>query len=356
MRAVYLEEGAVNRGDVSLEPITSIVETTVYQNTTEADKYEHIGNAEVVFANKIIFDEETFQRLPNLKYIGICATGYNVVDIEAARRHNVTVTNVPAYSTESVAQLTWGFILECASHICAHSQSVKRGDWVKSDTFCYWLSPLTELAGKTIGIVGYGNIGRRVAEIALAFRMNVLVYTAHPEKYTNGKRIDESSTGNDDKSFAKGNASAKSSGVEISVAQDCVTSKVRFVSLDELWRESDVVTLHCPMNSETEKIICKENISHMKDGVIIVNVSRGGLVNEQDLADALKSGKVAAAAADVVTVEPMQADNPLLTAPNICITPHMAWASVEARERLIDIIAGNFKAYLEGRKQNVLTD
>ena len=350
MKAVYLEEGAVNRGDVSLEPITSLVETTVYRNTTEEDKYEHIGDAEVVFANKIIFDEETFQRLPNLKYIGVCATGYNVVDIEAAKRHNVTVTNVPAYSTESVAQLTWGFILECASHISAHSQSVKNGDWVKSDTFCYWLSPITELAGKNIGIVGYGNIGRRVAEIALAFRMKVLVYTAHPEKYKvqnnqedNPNNNLEGNLDNNHEDNLKGN-------------QDKSDMSVRFVSLDELWSESDVITLHCPMNSDTEKIICKENISRMKDGVIIINVSRGGLVNEQDLADALKSGKVSAAAADVVTVEPMQADNPLLTAPNMCITPHMAWASVEARERLIDVIAGNFKAYLEGRKQNVLTD
>ena len=316
MKAVYLEEGAVNQGDISLEPITSILATKVYQNTTEADKYEHIGDAEVVFANKIIFDEETFNRLPNLKYIGICATGYNVVNLDAARRHGVTVTNVPAYSTESVAQLTWGFILEIASKISLHNESVHRGDWVKSETFCYWLDSVMELAGKTIGILGYGNIGKRVAEIARAFRMNVLVSTAHPEKYKDN---------------------------------------IHFVSQEELWEKSDIITLHAPMNPSTERIICKENISKMKDGVIIINVSRGGLVDEEALADALRSGKVAAAAADVMTVEPMKADNPLLTAPNMTITPHIAWASVEARERLINTIADNLKAYLNGEKLNVVS-
>ncbi len=316
MKAVYLEEGAVNQGDVSLEPITSILETTVYQNTTEADKYEHIGDAEVVFANKIIFDKETFNRLPDLKYIGICATGYNVVDLDAARRHGVTVTNVPAYSTESVAQLTWGFILEIASKISLHNESVHRGDWVKSETFCYWLDSVMELAGKTIGILGYGNIGKRVAEIAEAFRMNVLVSTAHPEKYKDN---------------------------------------IHFVSQEELWEKSDIITLHAPMSPSTERVICKENISKMKDGVIIINVSRGGLVDEKALADALRSGKVAAAAADVMTVEPMKADNPLLTAPNMTITPHIAWASVEARERLINTIADNLKAYLNGDKLNVVS-
>ena len=318
MKAVYLEEGAVNQGDISLEPITSILETTVYQNTTEADKYEHIGDAEVVFANKIIFDEETFNRsrLPKLKYIGVCATGYNVVNLDAARRHGVTVTNVPAYSTESVAQLTWGFILEIASKISLHNESVHRGDWVKSETFCYWLDSVMELAGKTIGILGYGNIGKRVAEIAGAFRMNVLVSTAHPEKYKDN---------------------------------------IHFVSQEELWEKSDIITLHAPMNPSTERIICKENISKMKDGVIIINVSRGGLVDEEALADALRSGKVAAAAADVMTVEPMKADNPLLVAPNMTITPHIAWASVEARERLINTIADNLKAYLNGDKLNVVS-
>ena len=313
MKAVYLEADAVNRGDISLEPITSIMNTTIYGNTTEVNKYEHIGDAEVVYANKIIFDEETFNRLPNLKYIGICATGYNVVDVEAASRHGVAVTNVPAYSTESVAQLAWGFIIEAASRIGQHNESVHKGDWVRSETFCYWLSPVMELAGKTIGIIGYGNIGSRMAEIAKAFRMNVIVHTAHPEKYGDLQE---------------------------------------FVTLDEIWERSDIISLHSPMNKDTERIIRQENISKMKDGVIIINVSRGGLVDENDLAEALKSGKVAVAAADVVTVEPMCEDNPLLTAPNMCLTPHIAWASIEARQRLISVVAENVKAYLNGEEKN----
>ncbi len=314
MKAVYLEEGAVNKGDISFEPIKELVDTVIYQNTTEEDKYDHIGDAEIVFSNKVIFDEETFNRCPNLKYIGVCATGYNVIDLEAARRHNVRVTNVPAYSTESVAQLAWGFILECASHIALHNESVKRGDWVKSETFCYWLDKVMELDGKTIGIVGYGNIGRRVAEIARAFRMNVLISTAHPEKYP----------------------------------------EEGFVSQEELWEKSDIISLHCPMTKDTQQIIREENISKMKNGVIIINVSRGGLVNEHDLAEALKSEKVAAAAVDVVSQEPMAADNPLLTAPNITITPHIAWASIEARKRLIQMVADNLRAYLNNEELNVL--
>ena len=318
MKAVYLEEGAVNAGDISLKPITDLIETTIYRNTTEKDKYEHIGDAEVVFANKIIFDEEAFERCPNLKYIGVFATGYNVIDLEAAGRHGVTVTNVPAYSTESVTQLTWGFILECASRMSLHDKSVHSGDWIRSETFCYWLAPVTELAGKTLGIVGYGNIGRRVAEIADAFRMKTLVHTAHPEKYRAAGDMRD------------------------------------FVSMDELFERADVITLHCPMNEKTEKVICRRNIAKMKDGVFLINVSRGGLVDEADLADALSSGKIAAAAADVISSEPMLPDNPLLQAPNMMITPHMAWASVEARTRLIQVVADNFRAWTEGRKLNVL--
>lgn len=319
LKAVYLEEGAVNRGDISLEPVTSLMETVVFTNTTEENKFEHIGDAEVVYTNKIIFDKETFDRLPNLKYLGVCATGYNVIDLEAAKRHGVRVTNVPAYSTESVAQLAWGLILECADRIGLHNESVRAGDWIRSENFCYWLSPVMELAGKTLGIIGYGNIGRRVAEIGLAFHMHVLVYTAHPEK-------------------REGNGAAS----------------LRFVSLDEVFREADVISLHCPLVPETAELIRKENLEKMKKGVVLINVSRGGLVNEADLAEALRSGRVAAAGADVVAAEPMAADNPLFGAPNICITPHMAWASVEARRRLIGTVADNCRAFLRGEEQNVI--
>ena len=319
MKAVYLEEGAVNQHDISMAPISDVIETTFFENTTEDNKFEHIRDAEIVFTNKVIFDEDTFSKLPNLKYIGVCATGYNVIDLEAARRHGVIVTNVPAYSTESVAQLTWGLIIESVSHISKLNESVHKGDWVRSEVFCYWLDTMGELAGKTIGLIGYGNIGKRVAEIALAFRMNVLVYTAHPDKY---KTAD---------------------------------SRIKFVSFYDLLAQSDIVSLHCPMSNETDRLIRRENIDKMKDGVIIINVSRGGLVDEKDLAEALETGKVSAAACDVVSVEPMRADNPLLKAKNITITPHVAWASREARIRLIDTVASNVRAYLDGQKLNVVS-
>ena len=317
MKAVYLEEGAVNKGDITLKPITDLIETKVYYNTTEADKLEHIGDAEIVFTNKVVFDEATFEKCPQLKYIGVCATGYNVVDIEAAKRHHVTVTNVPAYSTDAVAQLTWGFIIESVNHIALHNESVHKGDWSKSEIFCYWVEKVTELNGKTIGIVGYGNIGRKVAEIALAFGMQVLVHTAHPEKYKSKENL-------------------------------------AFVTLDALFRNADIISLHCPLNEKTKEMICSENIAKMKDCVIIINVSRGGMVKEADLADALKTGKVAAAAADVVSVEPIKEDNPLLTAPNMMLTPHIGWASLEARRRLIQVVADNCWAFLNNEKLNVI--
>lgn len=317
MKAVLLEADAVNHNDLSWEPLTKLIDTKIYANTTEQDKYEHIGDADILFVNKIKIDEEVFEKCPNIRYIGVCATGYNVIDIEAAKRHNVTVTNVPAYSTDSVAQLAWGLILESVCHISKHNESVHKGDWTRSEIFCYWLAPVGELAGKTIGVVGYGNIGRRVCEIAKAFNMKVLVNTAHPEKH------------NDD--------------------------SVEFVDIDTLFAGADIISLHCPQTKETEKIINKANIDKMKDGVVIINVSRGGLVDEADLAAALINKKVAAAGVDVVSVEPMKEDNPLLKAPNITITPHMGWASVDARKRLVDIVANNFKAFTEGRTENVVS-
>ena len=337
MKAVFLEKKAVGDEEGLFDPITSVIDTVFYDNTTEDDKYEHIGDAEVIFSNKLTIDEETFQRCPNLKYVGVCATGYNVVDTEAARRHGVVVTNVPAYSTESVAQLAWGFILDCACNISLHNESVHQGDWVRSEIFCYFIRHIVELSGRTLGIVGYGNIGRRVAEIAKAFNMNVLVHTAHPEKYAGAESVSEGGiTGVSDQ---KNSERVKQSSIE-------------FVSLGELFRRSDIITLHCPMTKDTEGMICAENLAKMKDGVIIINVSRGGLVFEADLAEALKSGKVASAAVDVVCEEPMNKDNPLLTAPNTIITPHIGWSGLEARKCLIQTITDNLKAYLEGRELN----
>ena len=302
LKAVLLEAGAINNGDISLSELSQDVDLTIYENTTEEDKYEHIGDAQIIFDNKIIMDEEVFEKCPNIEYIGICATGYNVVDIEAARKRNITVTNVPAYSTDSVVQLTWALILEQTCNL-------------KSETFCYWLKPITELAGKTLGIIGYGNIGRKVANIAKGFGMNVIVNTAHPEKYAD---------------------------------------EISFVEKDELFAKSDIITLHCPLTEDTKQIIRKQNIDKMKDEVRIINVSRGGLVNEQDLADALNSGKVLSAGVDVICEEPMVEDNPLLNAKNIIITPHMAWASVDARKRLVSEVSKNLKAYLNNEKRNVV--
>lgn len=317
MKGVFLEEKAISRGDISLDELSELLDLTVYENTTEENKYEHISEAEVVFDNKVIMDEELFDKCPNIKYVGVCATGYNVIDLEAARKRNITVTNVPSYSTDSVVQLTWAFILEQVCNLEVHTKSVKSGDWTESEIFCYWLEPITELAGKTLGIIGYGNIGRKVARIAKSFGMNVIVNTAHPEKYDDDGII--------------------------------------FTDKDELFATSDIITLHCPLTGDTKEIIRKENIDKMKDNVRLINVSRGGLVNEADLADALNSGKVLSAGVDVVLTEPMDKDNPLLEAKNILITPHMAWASVEARKRLVREITENFRAYLDDEKRNLVS-
>lgn len=317
MKGVFLEEKAINRGDIPFDELSDMLDLTFYENTTEKDKYDHIGDAEIVFDNKVIMDEKLFNRCPNIKYIGVCATGYNVVDLDAARKRDIVVTNVPSYSTDSVVQLTWALILEQVCNLEIHSSSVKNGDWIDSEIFCYWLRPITELAGKTIGIVGYGNIGRKVSKIAESFGMNVLVNTMHPEKY-------------DD---------------------ECVT----FTDKEELFKKADIITLHCPLTDDTKEIIRKENIEKMKDNVRIVNVSRGGLVNEADLADALNNERILSAGVDVVLKEPMTRDNPLLNAKNIIITPHMAWATLDARKRLVAEITENFKAYMNDEKRNVVT-
>ncbi|MCR5202398.1 MAG: D-2-hydroxyacid dehydrogenase [Lachnospiraceae bacterium] len=323
MKAVYLERKAITEGDIDFTPITSLMETEIFDNTTEENKYDHIGDADFVFVNKIIMDEELFERCPNLKYIGVCATGYNCVDVAAATKRGITVTYVPSYSTDSVAQLAFLFILESAGKMILHNESVKKGEWINADRFCYWLEPIIELSGKSLGIIGFGNIGRRVAEIAKAFHMNVYAYTRNPDKYKDYEYEGE--------------------------------SFLRFVSQDELLEKSDYISLHCPMNEHTGNMINEETINKMKDGAVLINVSRGGLIDENAVASALNSGKLSFFGADVVKVEPMRADNPLKDAKNAVITPHLAWASIEARTRLINTIADNFKAYLNGEKKNVVS-
>lgn len=319
-KAVILEADAVNPGDLSWDPVKSVCDLTIYDQTDEQTKWDRIGDAQIVLTNKVIIDEAVFSRFPSIRYVGVCATGYNVVDVEAARRRGIVVTNVPSYSTGSVAQHTFALMLDLLSKITLHDESVKAGDWIRSKSFCYWNAPVDDIEGKVLGICGFGNIGRRVSEIAQAFGMKVIVYTRHPANYL---------------SF--------------------VGPSLRFGDLGSLLSFSDIVTLHCPLTDDTKEMIRKETIDRMKDGAYLINVARGGLVNEQDLADALKSGKLAGAGIDVVSAEPMRKDNPLLQAPNILITPHIAWASRESRKCLIDRIASNIGAWVSGVPQNVVS-
>ncbi len=319
MKAVVLEGNAVNPGDISWEPFTKLIETKIYDNTTQDEKWDRLAGYDVVITNKVTIDEEVFERFPDIKYVGVNATGYNVVDLMAARKRNIPVTNIPAYSTDSVVQFTWAMILNLASKIDIHEESVKNGDWTRSAAFCYWIAPIQELANKTIGIYGFGNIGRGVAKVAESFGMKVLVCTAHPEKY------------------------------------DAYCSEsVSFCDAETLFCSSDVLTFHCPLTPETTGIVNRNTLAMMKPESILINVARGGVVVEEDLAAALRGGTLRAAALDVISQEPMMADSPLIGVPNLVITPHIAWASREARMRLVDIAAENLKGFLEGKPINVV--
>ncbi len=318
-KAVILEAAAVSPGDLSWEPVTDLCDTVIYDNTTETQKWDRIGDAEIVLTNKVIIDEKVFEKFPGIHYVGVCATGYNVVDLEAAARRGIPVTNVPAYSTDSVAQHTFALLLDLASKVSMHDASVKAGDWSRVETFCYWKAPIIEIYGKTLGIYGFGNIGRTVAKIAKSFGLRILVHTEHPEKY-----------------------------------QEYADAQLQFTDEESLFRQSDFITLHCPQTERTTKLIRRENIEKMKRGVILLNLARGGLVDEQDLIEALESGKIGGAGLDVIESEPMRADHPLLQAPNLLITPHIAWATLEARARLIDTVGANLRAWMNGTPQNVV--
>ncbi len=305
-KAVILDADTVTSGDVSLEPLTSLVKTTVYGYTEPGDIATSIGDSEIVLTNKCRITEEIFEACPNLKFIGLFATGYNNIDIEAAKKHGCVVANVPGYSSDAVAQHTFALILNHFSKIHEYNNYVQNGGWCKSKLFTHFDIPLNELSGKTIGIIGFGAIGKSVAKIALAFNMNVLVYT----------RTGPSNT------------------------------------LDEVLKGSDIVTLHCPFNDGTKELINSETISMMKPTAMLVNTSRGGVINERDLAEALMTGKIAFAAIDVLTEEPISPECPLLGLSNCVITPHVAWAPIETRVRLIGLVADNIKAYLEGNPIN----
>ena len=317
MKIVVLDGYTENPGDLSWEGFEALGDMTVYDRTAADEILARAKGAQVLLTNKTPLNAETLAALaPELQYIGVLATGYNVVDIAAARSHGVPVCNIPTYGTAAVAQFVMALLLELCHHVGDHSRSVKAGDWSRCQDFCYWNTPLIELAGKTFGVVGYGRIGRAAAKLAAAFGMEVLACDAH--------------------------VSAGSDGV------------ARMVSLEELLAASDVISLHCPLFESNREMINREAIARMKDGVLLINTSRGPLIDEQALADALHTGKVAGAGLDVLTVEPARPDNPLMKEPNCLITPHIAWAPKESRQRLMDIAVDNLKAWLAGSPQNVV--
>lgn len=301
-KIVVLDGYALNPGDLTWEALACQGDLTVYDRTPPELVKERILEAEIVFTNKTLLSNELLKSCPKLEYIGILATGMNVLNVDYAKSLGIVVRNVPDYSTDAVAQLTMALLLEICHHVGDHSQSVKNGDWSRSKDFCYWQHPLFELSGKTMGLVGSGKIGQRTEALAKAFGMKVLKTS---------------------KSMKEGS-----------------------VDLETLFRESDVISLHCPLTPETQNLINATSIERMKDGVIILNTARGPLIDEEALADALKRGKVFAAAVDVVSKEPIDEANPLLKAPNCLITPHIAWAPKEARERLMDITAKRLSHYL----------
>ena len=318
MKIVVLDGYTLNPGDITWERIKQLGECTVHDRTSLTDLQEvidRIGEAEIVFTNKTPLPAEVLERCPQIKYIGVLATGYNVVDVKKANEQGIVVTNIPSYGTAAVGQFAIALLLEICHHIGYHDKAVHAGKWEENPDWCFWDYPLIELAGKTMGIIGYGRIGQVTGHIAQALGMTVLAYDAYPNK-------------------------------------ELESETCRYADLDAVLSKSDVVALHCPLFPETEGIINKENISKMKDGVIILNNSRGPLIKEQDLADALNSGKVAAAGLDVVSTEPIKGDNPLLKAKNCIITPHISWAPKESRQRLMDIAAENLEAFLGGKPIN----
>lgn len=312
MKIVVLDGYALNPGDLSWDELKSLGEVEVYDRTPDNMITERAADAEIILTNKNLMMANVIEKLPRLKYIGVLATGYNVVDTEAAKRRGIIVTNVPAYSTASVAQHTFALILEFYNYPGKFSDEVREGRWSRNLDFCYWDKQLIELAGKTIGIVGFGRIGKAVARVAEALEMNVIVSeVTDVEGYEN-------------------------------------------YPLDELLKRSDIVTLHCPLTSETKGIINRGRLRLMKPSALLVNCARGQLIVEQDLADALNEGRIAGAALDVLSEEPPSPDNPLLKAKNCIITPHVAWATLEARQRLMKIAVNNVRSFLEGKPVNVV--
>ena len=314
MKIVVLDGFCLNPGDLDWSVFEQFGELTVYDRTPTNLTVERSKDADVLLTNKTVLNAENMSQMPNLKYVGVLATGYNVVDLQYAASRGIVVTNIPAYSTASVAQMVFAHILNLTNSVEHHSQLVRNGAWSSSIDFCFWDRPQVELAGKTIGLVGLGNTGMATARIALAFGMKVIAVTSK----TN------------------------------------LPDEIKSVSYNNLWRQSDIVSLHCPLSDNTRHLINAAALAQMKPTAILINTGRGPLIDEQALADALNSGQIAAAAVDVLSTEPPAADNPLLTARNCQITPHIAWATFEARQRLMSIAAGNLKAFVEGKAVNVV--
>lgn len=317
MKIVILDGHALNPGDLSWEGLERLGELTVHDRTAAEQIIPRIGDASAIFTNKTPLTRETLAVCPQLRFVGVLATGYNVVDVAAARALGITVCNVPAYSTEATAQMAIALLLEICLHVGEHSRAVHAGRWSSSPDFCFWDHPLIELKGKTLGIIGFGRIGQQVAAIAAALGMRVLAYSP-------------------------------------SRKPELETEQVRCAPLSTIYQESDVISLHAPLNAQTEGLINRESIARMKDGVIIINNSRGPVIVEQDLADALNSGKVYAAGLDVVSQEPIRADNPLLKTKNCIITPHISWAPLATRQRLMQVAVKNLERFIKGDPINVV--
>ena len=309
MKIVILDGHVENPGDLSWDALAALGELTVYDRTAPKDVITRIGDAPVILTNKTVISREILDACPSVRYIGVLATGYNVVDVAAAKEKGVVVTNVPAYSTQAVAQFTMALLLEICHHVGRHSDAVHAGKWSACPDFAFWDYPLMELQGKTLGIIGYGRIGQATAKVARALGMNVIAYSRH----------------------GQGDP---------------------YVPLEELYARSDIISLHCPLTVENTGMINRETIAKMKDGVILLNTARGALINEADLREALLSGKVCAAAADVAAVEPIPASSPLLGLDNMIFTPHIAWACFETRQRLMDIAVDNVRQFLAGTPVN----
>lgn len=312
MKITVLDKCTVTTGDVSLLPLEEAGEVKYYDTVPHKDLPEYIADSDAVIVNKAIIDADVMDACPNLKFIGLFATGFNNIDTAAAKERGIAVCNVPGYSTDSVAQLTFSFILWFATNIGKYVSSVAKGDWANSETFSYLSFPITELRNKTLGIFGYGTIGKAVSEIALSFGMKVIAVSHHPQ----------------------------------------TDDRVTFVSKEELFRESDFLTFHCPLTEETKNLVNRESLSLMKKTAFLINTSRGGVIVEEDLRDALNNGIIAGAGIDVLTIEPMRQNHPFMSAKNIIMTPHVAWASLEARTRLIDVVRDNMLAFLRGEKMN----